>query len=190
MSTSKYDKMSITELRKELVKRGRKWEALPRSKLTQIFMDMDCAKEKEDSEDVCAICLEKPDGDSIALDCYHSFHKACLGQMHKAECPMCRAPQTKVPVKPKEEEDIEEVLRGLGVDERLAGHLREIQRLYEQQVAGNIVDDGRIAAYLRDIRRLYQQEDRDRVRVQVRFARQQPARVRIIQRRGRTRVSL
>lgn len=46
----------------------------------------------------CPVCYEHL-GDVEALECGHRIHVACLEKHFRAECPVCRTPQTKV--KPK-----------------------------------------------------------------------------------------
>jgi hypothetical protein len=46
--------------------------------------------ERTEEEGNCAICLEN-DGVWIELPCKHQFHKYCLRNIKKWECPLCRA---------------------------------------------------------------------------------------------------
>lgn len=52
-------------------------------------------KEKEDAEDICAICHAEFREDRLmgTLECKHRYHRACIIKWlrHKRECPTCRA---------------------------------------------------------------------------------------------------
>ena len=46
----------------------------------------------------CPICLDTLADDTVFLPCTHSMHRECLTQHFLPECPVCRRPQTLVPV--------------------------------------------------------------------------------------------
>lgn len=49
------------------------------------------------SADVCSICLDAIESDHIRTQCNHDFHKKCLSELRKAECPNCRHELTDLP---------------------------------------------------------------------------------------------
>ena len=43
-----------------------------------------------ENQEICPICLNSMDCDTIKIKCNHVFHKSCLEQWDK-NCPMCRS---------------------------------------------------------------------------------------------------
>ena len=57
-------------------------------------------KPKEDSSQICVICLSELTGDGLrTLTCHHTFHSKCLAKaiLENNRCPICRRQSEDVP---------------------------------------------------------------------------------------------